>query len=178
MRTNSPIMTISRKELRSLTQVEVKPSVDAARQEEMRSMSRSLVEKTICGVFATGFCAATEGIENSFLSFVENVITEMTYCGVPDKTLGQSFNCWSRSDTLMHVLVEKSTYDPGFLTPVAAFVTKCVINAVDEKLKQEPQVTKKISSPTNRSSSATIGVASDVKFSASRCHRKRQNQKM
>lgn len=50
MRTNSPIIKQNRDWLRSLIQVEVKSDLELVQQEEMKSMSRNLVEVTICDV--------------------------------------------------------------------------------------------------------------------------------
>lgn len=64
--------------------------------------------KPMCGVFATGYCAATKCIKTFIDSFVESVITKKFYREVLTETLKPSFNRWSRSNTLMSVLlVEK-----------------------------------------------------------------------
>lgn len=50
-----------------MIQVEVKSAVEGAHQEEMKSVSRNVVEETMCDVLATGYSAATEKMKDSFL---------------------------------------------------------------------------------------------------------------
>lgn len=90
--TDLPLIVISREELRSLIQIEVKSAVEATQREEMGSMFRNLVEETICDVSATGYSATTECINNSFFSTVENGTTKMIHRGALDEMLNQSFN--------------------------------------------------------------------------------------
>lgn len=82
--TDSSIITISRRKMRRLIQMKVKPAVETLQRKETRSVSRNLFEEAICDFFVTGFCAATRGIKNSFFSFVKNVILEIIYRGVLD----------------------------------------------------------------------------------------------
>lgn len=58
-------------------------------------MSRNLIEETLCDVFTTGYCSATDGINNSFLLFVECVVTEIVYNALLDKTRNKNLNGWS-----------------------------------------------------------------------------------
>lgn len=102
---DSPVNVISTEKLRSLMLVAVMPAVGAAQREETRSMFRNLVEEIIGYNFATGYCAATEGMKNSAFSFVEDVSAETIRRGVRDETLNQSFNYSSRSRTFMQVLL-------------------------------------------------------------------------
>lgn len=60
VRTNSPVIKISREELSSLIQVEQMYAVEIAHREKMRRMSRNLAEETISDVLTTGYCAATD----------------------------------------------------------------------------------------------------------------------
>lgn len=143
VRTNSPVTLLSRKELKSLLQVEAKSYVEAAQRQEMRSVSWDLVGDIICGVSATGYWAGTENIENSSFLFVKNSITEKTRRGALDETLNQNFNPWSRIRSFIQVSAEKIVNKPSFITPGAAFVRRHVINTVEEELEREPQVTKK-----------------------------------
>lgn len=91
---DSPLIKISRDELRSLIQVEVKSSVKTAQREEMRNMSRNFVEETLCNFFTTRYCAATNGITDSFFSFEIIVATVMIHRGGLHETLKLSFNSW------------------------------------------------------------------------------------
>lgn len=141
-------------------------------------MSRNLVEKTTCGDFATGYCAATESIKNSFFSFLKNVITVVIHCRFLDELLNQSFNRCSRSDSFMQVLVKNVVNDPNFITPVAAFVCKRVINALKEELKQALKVTKKIFSLPDHSSSVFTEAWFDGESKARRYAHKRRNCKV
>lgn len=118
-------------------------------------MSQNLVEEIICYVFTIGYCVATESIKNSSFSIAENMNTGITYQGVVGKTLSQSFNRKSRSNTSMKVLDRKIVADPGFRTPIAAFVKQHLINAVKEGLKREPQFTREIPSSIDRFPSAS-----------------------
>lgn len=64
--TGDPVITLSREAPRFLIQVkEVNLTVEDAQREWMKSMSRNLVEETICPFCATGDCAATERIKNA-----------------------------------------------------------------------------------------------------------------
>lgn len=64
----------------------------------------------------------------------------MSHRGALDEMLKQIFYRWS--DTFMKLIVENTVSGLGFLTHVAVFVTRRVINAVEEELKQKPRVTK------------------------------------
>lgn len=92
---------------------------------------------------------------------MENVITELIDRGKLDETLSQSFNRWSRYDTSMQMLVKRNINDPGFITPVVAFVKQRVISTVEDELKRETQVTMKNPSIADPSLSAFTGVTSD-----------------
>lgn len=161
VRTTSPFSKRSREELRSLFQVEVKSSVEAAQREKMKSMSRNLIEENIWDVFATNHCTATEGIKRSSLAFVESVITETIHGGAMVETLNPSLYRRSRSDTFKRVVVEKIVKIPGFLAPVAAFVRQREINAVIENLKRALQSAKKIPLPPYRFLLLSDGAISD-----------------
>lgn len=50
-------------------------------------MSGNLVKETICDVFTIGYCAATDGIKDSFFSFLERLSKEMIHRGVLDAML-------------------------------------------------------------------------------------------
>lgn len=121
--------------------------------------------------------AATTCIKNSSISFVESVITEMIYRETLDETPKHSFNHWSGSDTFMQVSVEKIFNHPGFITPVAAFVSQCVINALGGELQQEPQVIKKFPPPPEHSSSASAGATPDKDSRARRSRRKHRDSR-
>lgn len=114
MRTECSAVTTSTEELRSLIQIEVRSAAENVRREEMKSMSRNFVDETICDVFATGYCAATEGIRKFSFLFVEKVILRTTHCGALDEILHQRFKLCARSDTFMQVLVRKVFSDLGF----------------------------------------------------------------
>lgn len=122
MRTDSPAMNISGEALRSLIHVEIKFALEIAQTEEMRSISRDLVEETIFAVFSAGYCAATNGIMDSSFSFVESVSAEMINRGVLDETLNHSIDRLSRSDTFKLVLIKKIVNHSGFIAPATAFV--------------------------------------------------------
>lgn len=77
MRTDSPVITLSREKMRCFIQVEKKSDVETEQLQEMESISNSLVEITICVVFATGHSRATESIRSSFISFLKKVIKVM-----------------------------------------------------------------------------------------------------
>lgn len=85
---------MSREELRSSTLLEVRSVIEVARREELRCLSRNLVEETIRNVMATDYCVVTTDIKNSAFSFVETVITKMNRCGVLDEPLNQGSNHW------------------------------------------------------------------------------------
>lgn len=85
-------------------------------------MPQYLGEETMCGVFVMYYCAATKSTKNSFFSFVEEVITEMTYCGLLNEMLNLSSSRWSRSETFMQILAERVVNNLSFKTPVAVFV--------------------------------------------------------
>lgn len=136
----------------------------------MRSMSRNLVKETACDVFATDYYVVNEGIISSSFSFVQNAITEMIHRRVLDETLSSSFNRWSPSDLFMQVLFKKTVKDSGFIMLVTTFVRQRAINAGEEELKREAQVTRKILSPPDHSLSASAEAVSD-KASRARCSR-------
>lgn len=73
----------------------------------------------------------------------------------------------------MQVLAEKIVNNPGFITPVTAFVWPRVINAVEVELKQEPLLRKEVSFLPDRSPSASTGATSDEESTARRSRRKR-----
>lgn len=75
MRTDSRTIKICRKQLKSVIQSEVRSAVDATQPEDMSG----LLEKTLNDICNTGYCAATDGMENSSLLFVENVTAEIIY---------------------------------------------------------------------------------------------------
>lgn len=68
----------------------------------------------------------------------------MIYKGTLNEMLNQSFNYCSRSDTFMQASVERTVSDPDFVSPAARFARHRRINALEEELKRELQVTKKI----------------------------------
>lgn len=76
-------------------QVRIKSAVETAQGEEMRSMSRNLVEQAIRDVFTAGYCETTDGTKDSSLSFVKSVVTEIINRGVLHEMLSQRFNRWS-----------------------------------------------------------------------------------
>lgn len=77
--------------------------------------------------------------------FVKNMVTKMVQCEAMDETPIHSSNLWVRSNTFMQVLAEKAVNNLSFITPVAAFVTRRVINAEREKVSRAPRVTKEAS---------------------------------
>lgn len=81
-RADYPIIRISREELRSQIQAEVKSPVETAQSEEVKHMCRNMVQETLCNVFTTKYCAATDSVNDSFFPHAESVITEMFYCEV------------------------------------------------------------------------------------------------
>lgn len=177
MRADSPILAQSREKLRPLVQVEVMSVVETVEREKMRVTSQDLVEKTICEVFAAGYCAVIEDTNSFSYSFVENVIKEMIHGGVQVETLNQSFSCCSRSDIFMQVLVEKIVHGPGLPTPGTLFVRQRVIHAVEESHKQESQITKKILSPPGYFPSASTKIMLDKESKARSSRRKRRDRK-
>lgn len=77
---------------------------------------------------------------------MENVIAYMIHRKELDENekFNQSFCRLSRYDIFMQILVEKIVYKQGFITPAAAFVKQRMNNAIEEKLRQEPRMTKVI----------------------------------
>lgn len=134
VRTVFPVIKINRVILRSLIFVEVKSAVDSAQREEMRSKFRNLVEETTCDVITTDYCAATDDKKDSSFLFVEIMITEMIHHRVRDETFNQSCKRWSQSDPFLQAFIEMIVNAPGFIAPIAAFVMKRVIYAVEEDL--------------------------------------------
>lgn len=74
-----------------LIHAEVRADVEGVQREEMRCSTWNLGVEAIYALFATGYFAGTEGINNFSFLFVKSVITEIIYHEVPDKTLKQSF---------------------------------------------------------------------------------------
>lgn len=109
------------------------------------------MERTVRDIFVTGYRVGTERIKKFSFSFVEKMITEVIHRGLLNKMLSQGYNRWSQLDTFMQVLVVKIACDSGLVTLAAALVLHCVVNVVGKKLKQESQVSKRISSPPERS---------------------------
>lgn len=87
----------------------------------MRSVSRNLGEETLCDVFTAEYSVASDDIKGPLFSLVVSVVTERVLAGVLDKRPNQSFNPWSRLDTITQELIKKIVYEPGFIVPVAAF---------------------------------------------------------
>lgn len=164
---------MSREEQRSLNQVKVEPAVEVAQRENTKGLSQNLVEETICDAFSTGYCTHSEYLKYSFFLVGENVITETIRYEILGETIKQSFNRWSQWDTFMKILVEMIVSDPGFTTPGAAFVRQSTINAVEEELKREPQITRNTSALLNCSSSASARATPEEKSNARRSDFKR-----
>lgn len=95
--------------------------------------------------------SATDGIKDFSFLFAKSLVTEMIHCEVLDETINQSFNRWSRLDTIMQALIEVIVHDPDFIALVDANFKQSVITAIEKKLSRESPVTKKISSSRNRS---------------------------
>lgn len=133
-RPDSPVITLSKEELRSLIMIGVNKTAEGTQRGKMRSMLRNLVEKLICGLFGTGYCALAENVNAFSFSFAESVTTKTIYCGGLDETLSLCFIRWSQSESY----TKENASNPSFITPVAAFITESVINTVEEMLKGEP----------------------------------------
>lgn len=62
-------------------------SEDRFRNMSARAVSSVINEETICHILTTGYCAATNEIEDFSFLFVERVVTKVIYRGVLDETL-------------------------------------------------------------------------------------------
>lgn len=90
----------------------------------MRNIFRNLFGETICNIFTTRYCAATDGVKDSSFSFVKSVVIEMILYEVLDKTLNHSLNRWSQSEIFMQVLFEKIINDPSLIALIVSFSSK------------------------------------------------------
>lgn len=151
---DSFVITISTEKLRSLIQIKVKSAVDAAQRDEKGSMSRNLVEETICNVLATRPCAANKGFQSSFFSVLENKITKIIFCEVLKRTLNESTNCWPWFNTFEQAIVERIANNPSFIMPVVAFGRKSVISAMEGVLKEKSKLLEELHSFHDSSPSA------------------------
>lgn len=140
-------------------------------------MTINLAKETICDVFTAEYCAATEGIMDFSISFVESVVTELIHHQSLNETRNKRFNRWSRSDTILQALIDKIVYDPGFIAPIAAFEKHCVISPIEKELTQEPPVPNEILSAPNHSPSALTGTTLDKESKARRLSLRRQVRK-
>lgn len=143
-RTDSPVIKISRKELRFLIDVKVGSTVETAQRKEKKSMSTNLVQETVCNVITKGYCAGTYGFKGSSFLFVEKLVTEMIHRGLLNEKPSQSFERWSQWDAFVQALIEKIVSAQDFIAPIAAFVKQHVINAVEEKPNREYSVPRDI----------------------------------
>lgn len=64
-----------------------------------------MVEKTVGDVFTNGYYAATDGIKDSFISFAEDIITDIIHRGALEETCTQDFEPWSQLDTSMKAVI-------------------------------------------------------------------------
>lgn len=78
VKTDFPTLKIVMAKLKSFIQSKVESAVEATLHKTMIGLD----EEAICDIFNTRYCAATDIVKDSFLSFLENVITRVIRCGV------------------------------------------------------------------------------------------------
>lgn len=94
---------------------------------------------------------------------MKSVVTEMILQEVLNELLNQIFNHPSRLDPFTQALLEKIVTDSGIVAPVHVIVKQHVIVTIKEELNRKQSVTKEITSPPNRSSSASSSSTLDEK---------------
>lgn len=177
-RTDTPVMKINREKRRPQSQKEVISAAEPAQREELGSMCKRLVERTLCIVLNTRYYAAISWIKNSSVLFVESVVTKTIHRRAVDETLNQSFNRRPRNDTFMQALIIKVVDDLGFISSFAAFGEQRVSNAVKEELIWKPLVTKEFLLQFDRFPPDSAGTLSGTKeFKASCLHCRSHDRK-
>lgn len=125
---------------------------------------RGLIEETINVTFTTGYYAITDGIEDYFLSFVEDGTTNMISWRVLDEMVNQSLERWSCSEVSIEALINRSVINSSFTESIATFEKQRATEAIEKNLKSDAKVRKKIPSPPSRFFSKSAGIISNKEF--------------
>lgn len=101
IRTDSPVTVLSWEKLGSLNQMGIKSVAKIAQREELRSMSRNLVEETPAKSSLLATVQPPKTLKHVSFSFMETVIMNVIHCRVLHESLSQSLNRWSRYGTFV-----------------------------------------------------------------------------
>lgn len=73
----------------------------------LKSATMQGVEETLNKVVEMGLYAADTGVKHLFFRFIEMALTDMVHCGLKNKLIQSSFDCWKQSDVLINKLADE-----------------------------------------------------------------------